>query len=77
MNSTLKAFFYQLLSFLLFFIPLRFLISYLMDNDSIWVALASFVLTLLLAPKFQAVTTSKGKKLYMKWLFCKGVKEIN
>jgi len=29
-----------------------------------------------LAPKFQAVKTNEGEKLFMKWLFIKGIKEI-
>ncbi|MFM2231154.1 MAG: hypothetical protein RL607_2412, partial [Bacteroidota bacterium] len=27
-------------------------------------------------PKFQAVKTAQGEKLFMSWLFLKGVKEI-
>jgi hypothetical protein len=29
-----------------------------------------------LAPKFQAVKTNEGEKIFMKWLFIKGVKEV-
>jgi hypothetical protein len=39
--------------------------------------MTAFVIGTILAPKFQAVTTREGEKLFMKWLFVKGVKEVN
>jgi hypothetical protein len=30
----------------------------------------------LLSPKFQAVKTKNGERLFMSWIFVKGVKEI-
>ncbi|MDP2161047.1 MAG: hypothetical protein Q8K02_11230 [Flavobacterium sp.] len=76
MSLHAKAFFYQLISFIVFFIPFRLLIGYLTGMETIWVSIGAFMLTLVLAPKFQAVKTNEGIKLYMKWLFIKGVKEI-
>jgi hypothetical protein len=37
----------------------------------------AFVIGTILAPKFQAVNTKDGEKLFMKWLFVKGVKEVD
>ncbi|GGD25185.1 MULTISPECIES: hypothetical protein [Flavobacterium] len=76
MNLHTKAFFYQLLAFIVFFIPFRILIGYITGMETIWVSIGAFMLTLLLAPKFQAIKTNEGVKLYMKWLFIKGVKEL-
>jgi hypothetical protein len=30
----------------------------------------------ILSPKFQAVATKDGEKVFMKWLFVKGIKEV-
>jgi hypothetical protein len=38
--------------------------------------MTGFMVALLLAPKFQAVKTNEGEKIFMKWLFIKGVKEV-
>jgi hypothetical protein len=76
MNLHTKAFFYKLISFIVFFIPFRFLLGYLTGMETIWVSIGAFFLTLVLAPKFQAVKTNEGTKMFMKWLFTKGVKEI-
>ena len=42
----------------------------------IWISLTAFVIGTILAPKFQAVKTKDGEKLFMKWLFIKGIREI-
>ncbi len=41
-----------------------------------WVPITAFVVSTILAPKFQAVKTNDGEKLFMKWLLIKGIKEI-
>jgi hypothetical protein len=38
-------------------------------------AIAAFT-SIILAPKFQVVKTQTGDRLFMKWLFIKGVREI-
>lgn len=76
MSKKTKAFIFQLLSFLVFFLGFTFLFKqYFQFNDFV-IKLMAFVVGTVLAPKFQAVTTKEGEKLYMKWLFKKGVKEI-
>lgn len=44
--------------------------------QGLWIAATSFVISTLLAPKFQAVKTKEGEKLFMKWIFIKGLREI-
>jgi hypothetical protein len=41
-----------------------------------WIPMTGFMVALLLAPKFQALKTSEGEKIFVKWLFVKGVKEV-
>jgi hypothetical protein len=38
--------------------------------------MTAFIAGTLLAPKFQAAKTKDGEKLFMSWLFVKGIKEI-
>jgi hypothetical protein len=39
--------------------------------------MVAFVIATVFAPKFQAVKTKEGEKLFMKIVFVKGVKEIS
>jgi hypothetical protein len=41
-----------------------------------WIPMTAFVLGTILSPKFQAAKTKDGEKLFMSWLFIKGIKEI-
>lgn len=71
-----KAFVYQLLCFAVLFILFRILLDKYSNLTGFWVPITSFVVSTILAPKFQAVKTNDGEKLFMKWLFIKGIKEI-
>ena len=72
----LRAFLYQLTSFAVLFIGFRFLIAHYTAIAGFWIPLTAFVVGTILAPKFQAVKTKDGEKLFMKWLFIKGIKEV-
>lgn len=72
----IKAFVYQLLCFAVLFILSRILIDKYSNLTGYWIPITAFVVSTLLAPKFQAVKTNDGEKLFMKWLFIKGIKEI-
>ncbi len=72
-----KAFVLQLLSFATLFILTQFLIEKYLEQSGIFVSIVSFILATILSPKFQAIKTNDGEKLFMKWIFIKGVKEIN
>lgn len=76
MSLKTKAFLFQLISFAVFFIPFRFAIDYFTTLERFWPPFFAFIITLILAPKFQVINTKNGEKLYMKWLFLKGVKSI-
>ena len=77
MSKRTKSFVYNLLSFASFFLPLEALISLFTNLNGLWVPMTAFVIGTILAPKFQAVRTKDGEKLFMKWLFIKGVKEVD
>jgi hypothetical protein len=76
MSKKTKAFVYQLICFAILFIPLRFVIDIYTNLQGIWISITAFVIATLVAPKFQAVQTNEGEKLFMKWMFVKGFKEI-
>ncbi|KAF2517771.1 hypothetical protein [Flavobacterium foetidum] len=71
-----RAFLYQLGCFAILFIAFRFLIAAYTGLTGIWIPFTAFVIGTIVGPKFQAVRTKDGEKLFMKWLFVKGVKEI-
>jgi hypothetical protein len=71
-----RAFLYQLGCFGILFISARYLVERYTGLTDFWIPLTAFVVGTLLSPKFQAVKTQDGEKLYMKWIFTKGVKEI-
>lgn len=75
-KKQVQAFVYQLASFAVLFIAARYAIDEYTNLTGIWIPLTAFVIGTLVAPKFQAVKTKDGEKLYMKWLFVKGFKEI-
>jgi hypothetical protein len=77
MSKTVKSFVYQLLSFAVLFIGFQLLIAKYTPITGFWIQLTAFVIGTLLAPKFQAIKTKDGEKLYMKWIFVKGIREIN
>jgi hypothetical protein len=71
-----RAFLYQLGCFAILFISLQFLIDKYTQLSGLWIPMTAFVVGTILAPKFQAVKTKDGEKLFMKWMFVKGVKDI-
>ena len=76
MSKQTKALVYNMLGFLILFIALRFIVATYTGFTGWKIPLAAFVVATILAPKFQVVKTAEGEKLFMKWLFIKGVKEI-
>ncbi|MBC7747351.1 MAG: hypothetical protein H7Z76_02000 [Methylotenera sp.] len=72
----IRAFIYQLGCFAILFISARFAVEQYTNLIGFWIPLTAFVIGTLLSPKFQAVKTKDGEKLYMKWIFMKGIKEI-
>lgn len=76
MNKKLKAFIYNLLGFAVFFFAARYVVAAYTDLTGWWIPLTAFVVGTILAPKFQAVNTRDGEKIFMKWIFIKGIKEL-
>lgn len=73
----IKAFVLQLLCFATLFILTRFLIEKYLEQSGFFISVVSFFMATFLSPKFQAIKTNDGEKLFMRWIFIKGVKEIN
>ncbi len=76
MSLKTKAFLYQFLCFAVLFIAARFALEASSNLKGIWLPVTAFVIGTLLSPKFRVIETNEGEKMYMKWLFVKGVKEI-
>lgn len=76
MGNKTKAFIFQLLSFAILFFTVRYLVGTFTTIIGFWIPFTAFVVGTILAPKFQAVNTKDGEKLYMKWIFLKGIREI-
>ncbi|KRD09959.1 hypothetical protein ASE21_09550 [Flavobacterium sp. Root901] len=71
-----RAFLFQLGSFAILFILGRFIIAAYTGLTGFWIPITAFVVATILSPQFQAVKTKDGEKLFMKWIFIKGVKII-
>ncbi|WP_395052424.1 hypothetical protein [Flavobacterium sp.] len=76
MSKKTKAFIFQLLSFAVLFFTARYLVATFTTLTGFWIPFAAFIVGTILAPKFQAVKTKDGEKLFMKWIFLKGIREI-
>lgn len=72
----IRAFLYQLGCFAILFILGRFIIAEYSGLTGIWRPMTAFIVATLIAPQFKALKTKDGEKLYMKWIFIKGIKEI-
>lgn len=71
-----RAFLYQLGCFAILFISFRYFIVRYTNLDGLWIPFTAFVIGTILSPKFYATKTKDGEKLFMSWLFIKGIKEI-
>lgn len=76
MKPQTKGLLYNFIGFGFFFIPFYYLIDHFSWFSSIWTGIAAAVAASILAPKFQTVRTAQGQKLFMSWLFLKGIREI-
>ena len=77
MSKKIKAFLYNLICFAVLFLLFRFLIiEYAPNLTGLFIPITAFVVGTLTAPKFQAVQTPDGEKIFMRWLLLKGVREV-
>ena len=71
-----RAFLYQLGCFAILFISFRYLVGRYTNLTGLWIPLTAFVVGTILSPKFQAIKTKDGERLFMKWMFVKGIKDM-
>ncbi|MEH6681622.1 MAG: hypothetical protein V7724_13815 [Sediminicola sp.] len=76
MRAKYKALLYNFLGFAVLFILIRLLLGHYFNAGTFVLALVSALVANLLAPKFGVVKTHGGERLFMKWVFRKGVKEL-
>jgi hypothetical protein len=76
MNKKTKSFVYNFIGFAIIFFTVRYLVGTYTNLEGYWIPITAFVVGTLLAPKFQTIQTNEGEKLFMKWIFIKGFKEI-
>lgn len=76
MSKKVKSFLYNLICFAVLFILFRFLIDKYTGLTGLLIPITAFVIGTLLAPKFQAVNTPDGEKIFMRWIFVKGVRQV-
>ena len=76
MNLETKSLLYQFICFAAIFALVRYAIVPYTSLTGYWLPITAFVVATLLCPVFKVVRTPQGQKLYMKWMFIKGVKEI-
>jgi hypothetical protein len=72
----LRAFIYQFIGFFIFFLAIRFLIIKFTTLEGFIPSFIAFLVGTFFAPKFMATKTKDGEKLFMSWLFMKGIREI-
>ena len=72
----IKALMYQLLCFAALFLLTRYIVDEFTNVQGVWIPVTAFVVGTLLSPKFQAAKTKDGEKLFMSWLFMKGIREV-
>lgn len=76
MSKKVKAFIFNLIGFAILFIGLRYFLLDYTNLTGFWKPVTAFVVATLLAPKFQAINTKDGEKLFVGAMFMKGVREI-
>lgn len=78
MNKKTKAFVFNFITFACIFFVIRLGLALLFPElQNLYAALISGALTLFLSPRFAAVPTDSGEeKLFVRWIFFKGVKEL-
>lgn len=76
MSKKTKAFLYNLAGFAVFFIPTWAICTNVFGMEGFLPKLIALIISIVLSPKFQFIKTAEGDKIFMKWLFVKGIKEV-
>jgi len=77
MSKKNKSLLYNFICFALLFVLTRILIMRFTGLNGFWIPLTAFVVSTIIAPKFQSIATPDGEKIAMKWIFIKGIKYLN
>lgn len=76
MSKKTKSFLYNFIGFAFFYILAYFLIITFTHLTGYWIPITAAVISTILAPKFQVARFQGEEKIFMKWLFVKGIKEV-
>lgn len=76
MSKKTKSFLYNFIGFAFFYTVCYFLIITFTHMTGILVPITSAVASTILSPKFQVARFQGEEKIFMKWLFIKGIKEV-
>ncbi len=71
-----KALAYNFISFALLFIIFRFFMGYFFPWERFVLAMVAAILASIMAPKFAVVKTDEGERIFVKWVFKKGPREL-
>ena len=64
MSKKVKAFLYNFLGFVVIYLPTLYVVDNVTHLQGIWIPMTGFMVA------------HDGEKIFMKWLFFKGVKEV-
>jgi hypothetical protein len=76
MNPKFKALLFNFIGFAVLFLGVRFSMGYLIPLNPIFLAVVSAIIANILAPKFGVIEKDQQRKIMMKWIFIKGIREI-
>jgi len=76
MSKKTKAFLYNFIGFAFFYTAGYFLLVTFTHMTGLWVPITAAVVSTILSPKFQVARFQGEEKLFMRWLFIKGVREV-
>ena len=76
MSLKFKSLLYNFIGFMFFFLLIRMIMSYFFEINNLINLLLVGLITIILAPKFAVVKEQDGEKIKMKWIFLKGVKDV-
>lgn len=76
MNKKVKSILYNFLGFAPIFLLVYFLAEKFTGLTGFWIPAAAFVASTVLSPKFQVARFQGEEKIFVSWIFLKGVKEV-
>lgn len=76
MSKSAKALLLNFICFAVLFFATRYLVSSFTNLTGFWKPITAFIVATLISPQFKAIKTLDGEKIFVKWIFLKGVKEI-